>query len=133
MAISSGHQFATAAELAPYHLLEGILARSVHGADLTLALVDLAPYLRMPEHRHPQEQLGMVVRGELTLTIGDSESRLRRPGDMWVIPSDVPHSVVVGPEGCSVVEAFAPPRTDWEAMPRREPHPGDWPEAPAAR
>jgi quercetin dioxygenase-like cupin family protein len=129
MAISSGHQFATAAELAPYHLLEGILARTVHGADLSLALVDLAPYLRMPEHRHPQEQLGMVVRGELTLTIGDSDTRLRRPGDMWVIPSDVPHSVVVGPGGCSVIEAFSPPRTDWETMPRHEPHPGDWPEA----
>jgi quercetin dioxygenase-like cupin family protein len=129
MAISGGHQWATAAELAPYNLLEGILARTVHGAELSLALVDLAPSLAMPEHRHPQEQLGIVVRGELTLTIGDSDSRVRRPGDMWVIPSDVPHSVAVGPEGCTVVEAFSPPRSDWEAMPRRAAHPGAWPEA----
>ncbi|MGH7748381.1 MAG: cupin domain-containing protein, partial [Candidatus Dormibacteria bacterium] len=84
--------------------------------------------LRVPEHRHPQEQLGVVVRGELTLTI-DGESRLRRPGDLWVIPGDVPHSVVVGPDGCTALEAFSPPRDDWEAVPRQEPHPGDWPEA----
>ena len=70
----------------------------------------------------------MVVRGELTLTIGEGDSRLRLPGDMWVIPGDVPHSVVVGPRGCSVIEAFSPPRTDWEAVPRREAHPGDWPD-----
>jgi quercetin dioxygenase-like cupin family protein len=127
MAISSGHQWATAAELPPYHLLEGILARTVHGASLSLAVVDLAPYLQMPEHRHPQEQLGVVVRGEFTLTI-DGDSRLRRPGDLWVIPSGVPHSVVVGPQGCTAVEAFSPPRDDWEAAPRRQPQPGDWPE-----
>ena len=80
----------------------------------------------MPEHRHPQEQLGVVVRGELTLTIG-GDSRLRRAGEMWVIPSDVPHSVVVGPQGCSVAEAFSPPRSDWDGAPRKEPLAPDWP------
>lgn len=126
MAITRDHQWATVDELRPHHLMEGILARTVHGAGVTLAVIDLAPGLRMPEHRHPQEQLGVVVRGELDLTIG-GESRRRRPGDLWVIPSDVPHSVEVGPEGCSVVESFAPPRADWEALPRVDPRPGDWP------
>ncbi len=127
MAVSSGHQWATAEELVPYNLLEGILARTVHGEQLSFAVIDLAPLLQMPEHRHHQEQLGVVVRGTLTLTI-DGDSRLRRPGDLWVIPSGVPHSVVVGPEGCTAVEAFSPPRDDWEAAPRHQPRPGDWPE-----
>ena len=126
MAVSSGHQWATAGELHPYHLMEGIHARAVHGEQLTFAVIDLAPYLRMPEHVHPQEQLGVVVRGELTLTIG-GDSMLRRVGEMWVIPGEVPHSVVVGPQGCSVAEAFSPPRADWEAAPRRQPLTPDWP------
>jgi hypothetical protein len=36
--------------------------------------------------------------------------------------------VVVGPQGCTAVEAFSPPRDDWEAAPRDHPQPGDWPE-----
>jgi quercetin dioxygenase-like cupin family protein len=128
MAISSGHQWATTAELRPYHPMDGLLARTVHGRNLTLAVVDLAPDLRMPEHRHHQEQLGVVLRGELTLTI-DGDTLRRLPGDLWVIPGDLPHSVVVGPDGCTVIEAFSPPRDDWEAVPRLEPRPGDWPEA----
>lgn len=127
MAVSSGHQWATAEELRPYNLMEGILARTVHGAGVSFAVIDLAPSLRMPEHRHHQEQLGVVVRGELTLTIA-GDAQLRRPGDLWVIPGDVPHSVVVGPQGCTAVEAFSPPRDDWEAAPRVGPSPGDWPE-----
>lgn len=126
MAVIGGQQWATAAELQPYRLLEGILARSVHGTEITLAVIDLDPSLDMPEHRHPQEQLGVVLRGELTLRIGE-ESRLRRAGDMWVIPSGVPHAVVVGAGGCTVVEAFSPPRHDWDAAPRTEVHPGEWP------
>jgi len=128
MAISSDrHRFETAAELRPHHLMDGLLARTVHGRNLTLAVVDLRAGLRMPEHRHPQEQLGMVLRGELDITVaGDTLRRL--PGDLWVIPGGVPHSVVVGPEGCSVVEAFSPPRDDWEGLARLDPSPGDWPE-----
>jgi quercetin dioxygenase-like cupin family protein len=127
MAISSGHQWATVEGLRPYHLMEGLLARTVHGERLSLAVVDLDPDLRMPEHTHHQEQLGVVVRGELTLTIA-GDTLLRRPGDLWVIPGGVPHSVVVGPEGCTAVEAFSPPRDDWEAVARLEPHPGAWPQ-----
>ena len=44
MAVTSGHQWATAEELAPYHLLDGILARTVHGAQLSFAVIDLDPY-----------------------------------------------------------------------------------------
>ena len=126
MAISSSHEWATVDQLRPYHLMEGILARTVHGAGLSLAVVDLAPGLRMPEHRHPQEQVGVAVRGELSLTIA-GETRQRRAGDMWVIPTDVPHSVEVGPDGCTAIEAFAPSRADWEAVPRLDPRRAVWP------
>lgn len=121
------HRYAAVDELAPYLLMAGISARAVHGERVTVSVVDLDAGLDMVAHRHHNEQVGVVVRGELTFTIG-GETRVRRPGDMWVIPPGVPHSVTVGEHGCTVVEVFAPPRGDWEAMPRGSAGRGAWPE-----
>jgi len=127
--VASGrpHEFSAVAELRPYGLLEGLVARAVHGERITLAVVDLEPGLSMVEHRHANEQVGVVVRGEMTFTVG-GETQLRRVGDMWVIPAGVPHHVVAGREGCTVIECFSPPRDDWDGLTRLEPEPGDWPE-----
>ena len=120
------HELATSSELAPYRLTEGIVARAVHGERVTVSIVDLVPDFAMVEHRHANEQVGFVLRGEITFTIDGVTSR-RVPGDMWVIPSGHPHSVTVGPQGCTVVEVFSPPRDDWEALERLTPSPGAWP------
>jgi quercetin dioxygenase-like cupin family protein len=123
----SAHEFASIDELAPLALMDGIRVRAVNGERITLGVFELAPGLRLPEHRHPNEQVGVVLRGELTFTI-DGETRLRRPGDMWVIPADVPHTVEqAGSAGCTIVESFSPPRDDWAGKPREEPSPGVWP------
>ncbi len=122
------HEFASVNELAPLALMDGIRVRAVNGERITLGVFELEPGLRMPEHRHPNEQVGVVLRGELTFTIG-GETRLRRPGDMWVIPPDVPHTVEqAGNAGCTIVESFSPPRDDWADKPREEPSPGAWPQ-----
>lgn len=121
------HQFASTSTVAPYRLLPGLFARAVHGERVTLAVVDLAPGLVMAPHRHANEQIGVVVRGEMLFTVG-GEPRRRVAGDMWVIPPGVPHEVTAGPEGCTVVECFSPVRDDWEGLERGEPGPGSWPE-----
>ena len=54
----------------------------------------------MPEHQHPNEQTGILIRGSLTFTIG-GETRELRPGATWVIPGNVPHSVRSGPDGAA--------------------------------
>ena len=120
------YEFATVADLAPLALMEGIRVRAIDGERVTLAIFELEAGLRMPEHRHPNEQVGVVVRGEFTFTI-DGETRLRRRGDMWVIPAEVPHSVeAVGPAGCTLVETFSPPRADWADVPRGRPVASPW-------
>src|ERR1039458_6361798 len=109
---SAAHEFATAADIEPLALMEGLRVRPVNGERITLAIFELDPGTAMPEHRHPNEQVGVVVRGEFTFTIG-GETRLRKPGDMWVIPPGVPHSVDhAGKAGCTIVESFSPPRDD---------------------
>ena len=108
---------------------ETVRARRVEGERVTLALVELAPDSIVPGHRHENEQLGMVITGSLTFTIGD-ETRELGPGGTWCIPSDTPHQVSVGPAGAVVVDVFAPTRTDWDALPSQPPNPPIWPPRP---
>ncbi|HVH63826.1 MAG TPA: cupin domain-containing protein [Candidatus Dormibacteraeota bacterium] len=115
------------ANLSPYKIWgDGVLARFINGERMTLAVVDLEPSSSVPEHHHENEQLGLVLRGSVTFTIG-GEKRDLRAGDTYVIPSHVPHNVMVGAEGCSVVDVFAPVRQEWERLERADPFPGDWP------
>jgi quercetin dioxygenase-like cupin family protein len=105
---------------------EGIAARVINGERMTLAVVDLQPNAILPEHHHENEQLGFVLRGSLTFTIG-GEKRVVYEGDTYAIPSHVPHDAKAGREGCTVVDAFAPVRADWEKLERRDPFPPEWP------
>jgi len=105
---------------------EAVRARRIEGERITLALVELAPDSIVPEHRHENEQLGMVITGDVTFTIGD-ETRRMGPGGTWRIPSNVPHNVSVGPEGAVVIDIFAPTRSDWDALPVNPPQSGRWP------
>jgi quercetin dioxygenase-like cupin family protein len=124
---TSAHEFASVAGIKPLALIDGLRVRAVHGERITLAVFELDPGIAMPEHRHPNEQVGVVVRGELTFTVG-GETRLRKPGDMWVIPSGVPHAVErTGEAGCTIVETFSPPRDDWADKPRQAASADRWP------
>ena len=38
------------------------------------------------------------------------------PGATYVIPSDVPHEAIAGPDGCVVIDIFAPVREEWKAI-----------------
>jgi quercetin dioxygenase-like cupin family protein len=104
------------ADTVPIQVWEGVVARRVQGEKLTLAVVELAPDAVVPEHRHPNEQCGFVIEGEVTFRIADEE-RVLGPGGTWRILGDVPHSVVTGPGGAVVVDVFAPARHDWEDRP----------------
>jgi quercetin dioxygenase-like cupin family protein len=106
--------------LEPQQIWEGVVARSLSGAEATLAAIELDPGAVVPEHSHVNEQTGILIRGGLTFTIG-GESKELRPGAAWVIPAHTPHSVEVGPEGASLVELFAPPRDDWAGLDRLDP------------
>jgi quercetin dioxygenase-like cupin family protein len=105
---------------------ESVRARKIDGERLTVALVELAPNAIVPGHRHENEQMGLVISGAVTFTIGD-EVRELGPGGTWRIPSDTPHQVSVGPAGAVVIDVFAPVRADWDALPSQPSVPPLWP------
>ena len=114
--------------IGPQDIWTGVVARAVHGEQLTLAVVELAPNAAVPEHSHANEQLGMVLTGSVTFRIGD-QSRDLGPGGTWCIPANAPHEVVAGPEGAVVIDVFAPPRDDWSRFEPRAPRAPRWPRA----
>lgn len=59
--------------------------------------------------RHEGEEGGVVVRGEVELTVGDA-TRVLGPGDAYAFPSRIPHRFRnVGRETCELVSACTPP------------------------
>jgi quercetin dioxygenase-like cupin family protein len=110
----------------PQQIWDGIAGRAVHGERLTLGLIELEPEAVLPEHRHGNEQLGMVLKGSITFTIG-TERQTLGPGGTWRIPSNVPHEAVIGPEGAVVIDVFSPAREDWKVLPKAESGPPRWP------
>jgi quercetin dioxygenase-like cupin family protein len=110
----------------PLPVWPGVIARTVEGKEMTLAVVELDPDAVVAEHHHPNEQLGIVLSGSMTFTIG-GETREIVAGDTYVIPADVPHTATAGPEGSVVIDVFAPVRSDWKAFEPREPTTPRWP------
>lgn len=118
--------YGSLAELRPYLIRAGMKARVVNGARATLAVIDIEPNGVAEQHHHENEQLGLIVAGELTFHIA-GEERTLGPGDVYMIPSHVPHDAKAGAEGATVVDVFIPVRADWEKLPRAEPSTPDWP------
>jgi len=117
-------------EITPIQVWEGVVARRVQGEQLTVAVVELAPSSVVPEHRHTNEQCGLVIEGEVTFRIGD-ETRHLGPGGSWRILGNVLHEVQTGPNGAVVIDVFAPARSDWDDRPTvgspDDPAPLVWP------
>jgi unsaturated pyranuronate lyase len=109
--------FSTLGDVDPQEIWPGLIARPLHGANATLAQIELAPGTDVPEHAHENEQIGILLAGSLHFRIGDEERELR-PGDGWTIPAHVPHAVRAGDDGAALVEVFAPARDDWADRPR---------------
>lgn len=102
-------------DLAEFSPAPGITMRSFSGGALMVNWVRLDPGQPIPFHRHPHEQIGVILEGGMELTIGD-ETRQLRPDDMYVAPPHLAHGGRAHDDGCLVLDAFTPVREDYRAM-----------------
>ena len=110
----------------PYLIWPGATAHAVSGEKVQLGLIDMEPNVAVPEHSHPNEQVGFILKGTFVFTIGGDRRDLKA-GDTYVIPGGVPHSGTAGPEGAVAIDIFSPPRADWERLERGESRQPSWP------
>lgn len=91
----------------------GYRGRFVHTDTMTLAYWEVTADSPIPEHAHPNEQVLNLLEGTFHLTVG-GDTKTLQPGDVVVIPPDVPHSGISITE-CRIIDAFHPVREDLRA------------------
>jgi len=96
-------------DVEPLELISGLIFRPVTTASAMTNFVTFEPSAPAPVHHHAEEQIVIVLSGELEFTVGE-ETRVMHSGDMVVIPSHVPHGGSAGPDGCELIDVFTPPR-----------------------
>jgi quercetin dioxygenase-like cupin family protein len=92
-----------------YEIAAGLIFCPVFAENLSLNFVTFPPESGFPTHTHPEEQISIIREGEIEMTIGDT-TKLARPGDVVIFPSDVPHSGRTFDAACRVIDIFSPPR-----------------------
>jgi quercetin dioxygenase-like cupin family protein len=99
-------------DIPPKKPAEGVEMRVIHGERMTLAFFTIASGSGVPEHQHPHEQIGTVLKGKLELMIS-GEKRIVSSGGAYIIPPNAIHSGLCREGPAEVIEIFAPVREDW--------------------
>ena len=69
----------------------GIFSKIESGKSLTMAVMEIAPGKEGAAHEHPFDQCGMVVEGEIEMSIGD-EKKLLKSMETYFIPAGINHN-----------------------------------------
>ena len=104
--------FPTAQERKRRTIFPGVNIHVCAAEKMMLSYAELESGAVVPEHSHPHEQVGLVLSGRATFTIGGEEKTLG-PGDMFRIPGNVKHRVVALDEPVRVLDVFHPIREDY--------------------
>ena len=91
--------------------MPGYYGKMVHSASMTWAFWDVEDQAEVPEHHHPHEQIMHVIEGSFEFTL-DGNTQTYGPGDVVIIPSNVPHSgKALTP--CRLMDIFSPAREEY--------------------
>jgi quercetin dioxygenase-like cupin family protein len=104
--------FPTAEEMSPHTIFPGVHLKTCAAEHMMLSVVHLEPHAVVQEHSHPHEQVGMVLEGRVQFFIGGEQKTLEA-GDLFRIPGNVPHKVIVLQGPARVLDIFHPIREDY--------------------
>lgn len=99
-------------EIIPIEPLPGCRLRTPYGENLMLSRVEMKEGAVIPDHEHPQEQGGIVLEGQLELTI-DGETRILQVGEMYLIPPNTIHRAAAYGGPAVALDVFSPIREDY--------------------
>jgi len=102
------------ADLQPVDMLPGITRKAVWLSGVMLTFFTFEPGAVVPEHAHENEQITIVTRGAMELTL-NGETRLLRAGDGVCIPPNATHKAVILDEETEAYDAWNPVREDYKA------------------
>ena len=88
-----------------------LLIRIVSGERIMLTKVNAKKGARVPNHHHEAEQIFLLFKGKMRVTTANESPRELLSGDIWVVPSNCPHSVDYI-EDTDALEIVSPIRLD---------------------
>lgn len=92
--------------------MPGAAAKPLFGERAMLNFVELEPGAVVARHSHPHEQLGVILRGSMTLNVAGIDHVLREM-DAYALPGGVEHEGIAGSDGALVLDVFQPVREDY--------------------
>ena len=99
-------------KLKKQELVPGVQIKTIWGDKAMMVFITLNEGAEVPSHRHRNEQMGLVLEGQLDLTIAD-EVRTVKKGDSYLIPSNIEHRAVATSGKTTALDIFSPPREDF--------------------
>jgi quercetin dioxygenase-like cupin family protein len=69
----------------------GIQSKLESGTNLTMAFMEIAPNKEGTAHDHPFDQCGVVMGGEIEMSVGE-EKKVLRPMETYFIPAGTKHN-----------------------------------------
>ena len=102
-------------DIEPLEVVPGCRMRTPFGENLMLSYLELDVGAVVPLHDHPHEQGGILLEGQVELTIGD-EVRVCEVGEMFLIPPNTPHKAVAVGGPARVLDVFSPVREDYAEL-----------------
>jgi quercetin dioxygenase-like cupin family protein len=97
-------------------LAPGLRRKLIHTNNLMIVVVEFfegPAEVPDPFHNHPHEQVSYIAEGELILFIeGIGEQKLVK-GDLFAIPSGIPHTVQTLTKVVRIIDCFTPLREEF--------------------
>jgi quercetin dioxygenase-like cupin family protein len=106
---TAGGRFVDVQAIEPVEMVPGLNFRPVLGEGTMLNFVSFAEHTEAPRHVHVEEQIVLILEGEMDFEI-DGDVRRMRVGDVAVVPPWVPHRARTHDSTCVEVDVFNPPR-----------------------
>ena len=94
------------------HPAEGIERQMIVGQNLMICRFRFTPFLEAPQHRHPHEQMSIVVSGRVRFFI-EGQERICAPGDVLQFPANCLHGATMMDEEVVLIDVFTPLREDF--------------------
>ena len=69
----------------------GIRSELESGSNLTMDFMEISPYKEGTAHDHPFDQCGIVVEGEIEMSVGE-EKKLLKPMETYFIRAGIKHN-----------------------------------------
>src|SRR5436189_3030505 len=106
------HYFPSAEEFGCHTIFPGVRIQTCAAEKMMISIVDLDAHSVVEEHQHPHEQTGMLLSGEAIFIIGDEQKTLKS-GDLYRIPGNVRHKVIVLDKPARAIDIFCPVRDEY--------------------